>query len=102
MALALPMEIVGPVVGIGAIIGFIVAGITVVRVVSSRFPSARDRARGLHVTEQDQMLGDLQARVSDLEQVRERVAELEERLDFTERLLAQQREAPRLGSNRPD
>lgn len=35
-------------------------------------------------------LADLEARVADLEQVHYRVAELEERLDFSERLLAQQ------------
>jgi hypothetical protein len=35
-------------------------------------------------------LSDLEARVADLEQVHYRLAELEERLDFSERLLAQQ------------
>lgn len=35
-------------------------------------------------------LGELEARVGDLEQVHYRLAELEERLDFSERLLAQQ------------
>jgi hypothetical protein len=35
-------------------------------------------------------LAELEARVADLEQVHYRVAELEERLDFSERLLAQQ------------
>jgi hypothetical protein len=37
-----------------------------------------------------EQLADLEARVADLEQVHYRVAELEERLDFSERLLAQQ------------
>lgn len=35
-------------------------------------------------------LAEIEARVADLEQVHYRVAELEERLDFSERLLAQQ------------
>ena len=39
---------------------------------------------------QAEHLADLEARVADLEQVHYRVAELEERLDFSERLLAQQ------------
>jgi len=41
-------------------------------------------------------LEDLRARVADLEQHQGIVQELEERLDFTERLLAQQREQARL------
>ena len=41
-------------------------------------------------------LEDLRARVADLEQRQGIVHELEERLDFTERLLAQQREQARL------
>lgn len=39
---------------------------------------------------------ELQARVAQLEQQADRLHELEERLDFTERLLAQQREQRRL------
>lgn len=41
-------------------------------------------------------LRDMRARIEDGEQARERIAELEERLDFAERLLAQQREAAQL------
>ena len=36
-------------------------------------------------------LGDLRARVADLEQVEGRMGEIEERLDFAERMLAQER-----------
>ncbi len=43
-------------------------------------------------------LYDLESRVADLEAAQGRVLELEERLDFTERLLAQQRETSRLGA----
>jgi len=41
---------------------------------------------------------EMQVRVAQLEQQVDRMHELEERLDFTERLLAQQREQPRIGS----
>ena len=37
----------------------------------------------------------------ELEDVQKRMGELEERLDFTERLLAKQRDAERLGGERP-
>lgn len=43
-------------------------------------------------------LSDLEGRLARLEQQVDRLHELEERLDFTERLLAQERERPRLGS----
>ena len=39
-----------------------------------------------------------QAMLDDLEAVRQELTEVQERLDFTERLLAQQRDAPRLGA----
>ncbi len=38
-----------------------------------------------------------QAMLDDLEAVRQELSEVQERLDFTERLLAQQRETPRVG-----
>jgi hypothetical protein len=41
-------------------------------------------------------IDELRTRLEDIEQQVTRVHELEERLDFTERLLAQQREQPRL------
>ena len=41
-------------------------------------------------------LDELRGRVAELEQQQVRFHEIEERLDFTERLLAQQREQPRL------
>ncbi len=40
---------------------------------------------------------ELERRVGELEAGQHRVAELEERLDFAERLLARQRDAPRVG-----
>lgn len=50
---------------------------------------------------QDQLrteLDDLRARIEEGEQARDRIAELEERLEFAERLLAQQREAGKLAA----
>jgi hypothetical protein len=40
------------------------------------------------------------ATVSEMEQMRQRLGELEERVDFTERLLAQQREPERIPEGR--
>jgi Tfp pilus assembly protein PilO len=47
--------------------------------------------------ERGQTLGDVQVRFGELDQLKQRVSELEERVDFAERLLAQQREGQRLG-----
>jgi Tfp pilus assembly protein PilO len=87
----LPMEIVGPVIGIGAIISFVVAGLAVLRLLPT---SSRHHLK----SEERQMLDELQARLGDLDELKQRVGELEERADFAERLLAQQRETPRLSA----
>ena len=42
-------------------------------------------------------IGELESRIAELEQVPTRMAEIEERVDFAERMLAQHREAPRVG-----
>lgn len=47
--------------------------------------------------QQQQRLEDLEARVGELDAVKERVGQLEERADFAERLLARQREGQRVG-----
>jgi predicted nuclease with TOPRIM domain len=44
-----------------------------------------------------QALEDVQTRLLELDQLRQRMNELEERLDFAERMLASQRDAQRLG-----
>lgn len=80
--LALPMEIVGPVVGFGAIISFIVAGIVVVRRTA---PASQPH----HLDPNERlMLEDLQSRLAEFDEIKQRVGELEERVDFSERLLA--------------
>ena len=87
----LPMEIVGPVVGIGAIIAFVVAGIAVLRLLPS---GSRRRALA---GEERQMLEDLQTRLAELDELKQRVGELEERVDFSERVLSNRSEGQRLG-----
>jgi hypothetical protein len=49
------------------------------------------------LAEDTERVAELERRVGELEAKQQRVAELEERLDFAERLLAQQRDAPRVG-----
>ena len=76
-----PMEIIGPVVGIGAIISFVVAGIVVLRLVPQKVAEQKLK---LQAGEMDE----IHARLGELDQLHQRMNELEERLDFTERLLA--------------
>ncbi|HEX4600515.1 MAG TPA: hypothetical protein VH116_03900 [Gemmatimonadales bacterium] len=61
--------------------------------------SAR-RGREPLTSEERQTLADLETRLGALTDLQRRVAELEERVDFAERVLAQQREGQRLGPPR--
>ncbi|MGH7702643.1 MAG: hypothetical protein ACREMO_06090 [Gemmatimonadales bacterium] len=65
------------------------------------YPIARAYARrlegGASTTGLREELADISARLEALQHGQERMAELEARLDFAERLLAQQREAQRIG-----
>jgi Tfp pilus assembly protein PilO len=61
-----------------------------------------DRIRGKHALHdveevRAQLAEAREMHSAELEQVRQEVAELAERLDFAERMLAQQRESPRVG-----
>lgn len=66
-----------------------------------------DRIRGKHaLPDVEELRADVadarDAHADELQQVRQEMAELAERLDFAERMLAQQREAPRVsGGERP-
>jgi predicted nuclease with TOPRIM domain len=91
------MEIVGPVVGIGAIILFVATGIVMVRVLTSKLAHSGLKSRVVDATERDQVLEDVQVRLGELDQLKQRISELEERVDFAERILAKQREGLRLG-----
>ncbi|HZH42329.1 MAG TPA: hypothetical protein VFD85_15045 [Gemmatimonadales bacterium] len=77
-------------VGICAIIAVTCAGIVTVRWLSPK------RASPALPPERERMLEDLQARLGELQQLKQRMGELEERLDFAERVLAQQRDANRI------
>lgn len=84
-------------IGVGVIMLFMAAAQVMVR----RFlpESARRglRSRLVGLTEQGRTLEDVQARLGELDQLKQRMSELEERVDFAERLLAKQREGQRLG-----
>ena len=96
----LPMDVVAPVFGIGSLIMIVSIGIVMVRVVTSKIRQQELKAAGMDPAERDRLLEDIQTRLGELDQVKERIGELEERLDFTERLLASQRGAPRLGPSK--
>jgi len=82
-------------IGVGAILAFI----SVLKVVTARLMppgyrprSMRDMMGGATAADVEEM----QARLAEFDELKRRVGELEERLDFAERLLARQREQERL------
>jgi hypothetical protein len=83
----MPGEVLWPTVAFGTIILLVVGGVALLRLLPpprSRVPPSDREA-----------LEDLETRRSQLDQLQERVNELEERVDFTERLLAKQRDTDR-------
>ncbi|HYT89776.1 MAG TPA: hypothetical protein VEL76_13795 [Gemmataceae bacterium] len=86
----IPGEVFWPTVAFGAIILLVFGGVVLLRFLphpKSRVLEQPDR----------EALEDLRLRLGQLDQLQERIGELEERVDFAERLLAKQREAERLG-----
>lgn len=78
-----PMEIFGPVIGIGSIVAIITGAMITLRwavIKLPKPPTPLDPAQG-------QLLEELQYKVAELEDLKRRLGELEERQDFTERLL---------------
>ena len=73
-----------------------IAGVTIVLWPLMRAFARRIEGRGVNPALQGE-IEQLRARVADVEVLQHRVAELEERVDFAERLLAQKREPERLG-----
>lgn len=73
-----------------------IAGVTIVLWPLMRAFARRIEGRGVNPALQGE-IDQLRARVADVEVLQHRVAELEERVDFAERLLAQKREPERLG-----
>ena len=79
-------------VGVGAILVLVTAlQIIYARLVPPEHRRRRWKGEPLQVPE------DMQRRLAELDEVKQRLGELEERVDFAERLLAKQREAERLG-----
>ena len=77
-------------------VGGILILVTVLQVVYARLVPPEYRRRRWK-GEPLQASDDMQNRLAELEEVKQRLGELEERVDFAERLLAKQREAGRLG-----
>jgi len=80
-------------------VGVILMAVSILKVVTARLMppgyrprSMRDMMGGQTPAEQEEM----QARLAELDELKRRVGELEERVDFAERLLARQREQERL------
>jgi len=87
----IPGEVFWPTISFGAIIVLVFAGVAVLRLLPPR------KSRVLDETERGRALEDLQSRLAELDQLTQRLGDLEERVDFTERLVAKQREGQRLG-----
>ena len=79
-------------VGVGAVLVLV----TVLQVIYVRLMPPEYRRRRLK-GEPLQASDDMQSRLAELDEVKRRLGELEERVDFAERLLAKQREPDRLG-----
>lgn len=88
-------EVIIPLVGMAmaTILGF-----PIVRAVVRRIESKASRVDDREVTALRSEVAELRQRLEGLEEAGQRVAELEERVDFAERMLAQQRQARPLGS----
>lgn len=86
----IPGEVFWPTVSFGAIIVLVFGGVALLRLL----PHAKSRVMGQPERE---ALDDLRLRLGQLDQLQERVGELEERVDFAERLITKQRESERPG-----
>lgn len=78
-------------VAFGALLLIVFGGVAVLRILPHR------KSRVVNEAERE-ALEDLQGRLGELDQLQERVRELEERLDFAERILAKQRDGERLAA----
>ncbi len=79
-------------IGVGAIL----VAVSVLKVVTARLMPPGYRPRSWRGETPPPETEDLPARLAELDQLKQRVGELEERVDFTERLLARHREGERL------
>jgi hypothetical protein len=83
----IPGEVFWPTVAFGAIIVLVFGGIALLRLL----PHAKSREE----QPDREALEDLRLRLGQLDQLQQRVGELEERVDFAERLLARRPEGER-------
>ena len=83
-------------IGVGVVMLFITTAQIVRRLVLGPQPPARGLWSRLLDARDAQGLDEIEARLAELETLKQRVVELEERVDFAERMLASQREAQRL------
>ncbi|MBP2647925.1 MAG: hypothetical protein H6Q77_1549 [Gemmatimonadetes bacterium] len=90
--MVLPPQVIG-LIGIAMVAGAALVLFPIARAIARRL-----EGRGVS-QELLQQVEELRDRVRDLEASQHRVAELEERLDFTERLLAQRRDVEQLPRN---
>jgi len=86
----IPGEVFWPTVAFGAIILLVLGGVVLLRFL----PPPKSRVANQPERE---ALEDIQVRLGQLDQMQERISELEERVDFAERVLAKRREGERLG-----
>lgn len=85
----IPGEVFWPTVAFGAIILLVFGGVALLRFLPQR------KSLGVDQLERE-ALEDLQVRFGQLDQLQERITELEERVDFAERILAKQQDSQRL------
>jgi len=86
----IPGEIFWPTAAFGTIILLVFGGVALLRFLP------HPKSRALNESDREAM-EDLQARVGQLDELRHRINQLEERVDFAERILAKPREGERLG-----
>ena len=86
----IPGEVFWPTAAFGAIIALVFSGIALLRLLPHRTSGSLEPA-------DRETLEELRLRLGQIDQLQQRVGELEERVDFTERLLAQRHEHERLG-----
>lgn len=84
-------------IGVVVIILTIAGSVLIVHWIRPEIARPDPKSRVTDSTEHGQTLEDAQGRLGELDQLKQRMSELEERVDFAERLLAKQREGPRLG-----
>ena len=84
-------------IGVVVIILTIAGSVLIVHLIRPELSRPDPKSRVADPTEHGQTLEDVQVRLGELDQLKQRMSELEERVDFAERLLARQREGPRVG-----